>query len=177
MRYSTYKSIHQPEQALTVKPDVLYGKPQSHNLRSLPNQIKQRAMIKLIITISVFIAGCSVVFTASAGDQPVLLNKKIVVSSGDTLWSISLANKPQRDGYPDLCRSAQRYKLTRSWKHSDRPGTGFAAISSLIITHFTTSDSDILLCKPIQFHLKKRDSLISLLLIYILWSFTRDDMV
>jgi len=96
MRYSTYKSIHQPEQALTVKPDVLYGKPQSHNLRSLPNQIKQRAMIKLIITISVFIAGCSVVFTASAGDQPVLLNKKVVVSSGDTLWSISLANKPQQ---------------------------------------------------------------------------------
>ncbi|MGO4529047.1 LysM peptidoglycan-binding domain-containing protein [Paenibacillus sp. 2TAF8] len=94
MRYSTYKSIHKHEQVLMAKPEFTYEK---HNsMFSLRDQITRRAMIKFLITITVFIAGCSVVFKASAGDQPVLLNQQIVVSSGDTLWSISLANKPEQ---------------------------------------------------------------------------------
>lgn len=77
-----------------AKPEFTYEK---HNsMFSLRDQITRRAMIKFLITITVFIAGCSVVFKASAGDQPVLLNQQIVVSSGDTLWSISLANKPEQ---------------------------------------------------------------------------------
>lgn len=95
MRYSTYKSIHEPEQALmAAKPHFSYrGQPSPRFLRY---RITYGAMIKLLIAISVFIAGCSVVFTASAGDQPVLMSQQVVVSSGDTLWSISLANKPHQ---------------------------------------------------------------------------------
>ncbi len=94
MRYSTYKSIHKPEQAMLGKPDYSFEKYTS--MLFMRDQVTRRAMIKLLITISVFIAGCSVVFKASAGDQPVLLNQQVVVSSGDTLWSISLANKPEQ---------------------------------------------------------------------------------
>ncbi|KAA8784042.1 LysM peptidoglycan-binding domain-containing protein [Paenibacillus amylolyticus] len=94
MKYSTYKSIHEPEQVLRTKPEFSYEKYASRLF--LRDQITRSAMIKLLITISVFIAGCSVVFKASAGDQPVLLNEQVVVSSGDTLWSISLANKPDQ---------------------------------------------------------------------------------
>lgn len=50
----------------------------------------------MLITISVFIAGCGVVFTVSAGDEPVLLNQKVVVTSGDTLWSIAVEHKPEQ---------------------------------------------------------------------------------
>ncbi|PZT53779.1 LysM peptidoglycan-binding domain-containing protein [Paenibacillus silvae] len=90
MRYSTYKSIHEHGQALPAKSSISYVK--SHSL----HQMTHGALIKMLITISVFIAGCSVVFTASAGDEPVVLNQQVVVTAGDTLWSIALEHKPEQ---------------------------------------------------------------------------------
>lgn len=56
-----------------------------------PNRLLKIVTITLIIII-----GCSAVFTAFAGDEQLLSGDQIVVSQGDTLWSISLAHKPQQ---------------------------------------------------------------------------------
>jgi LysM repeat protein len=91
MRYSTYKSIYEPVYTKTSESRTLYVKKQSMQRVKIPTWLSKMVIIALIIII-----GCSAVFTVFAGDEQLLSGDKVVVSQGDTLWSISLAHKPQQ---------------------------------------------------------------------------------
>lgn len=90
MRYSTYKSIYEPVYTKTSESRTLYVKKQFMQRVKIPTWLSKMVIIALIIII-----GCSAVFTVFAGDEQLLSGDKVVVSQGDTLWSISLAHKPQ----------------------------------------------------------------------------------
>ncbi|WFR63828.1 LysM peptidoglycan-binding domain-containing protein [Paenibacillus amylolyticus] len=91
MRYSTYKSIYESVYTKTSESRILHVKEQFMQRVKTPNRLLKIVTITLIIII-----GCSAVFTAFAGDEQLLSGDQIVVSQGDTLWSISLAHKPQQ---------------------------------------------------------------------------------
>ncbi|NMI06855.1 LysM peptidoglycan-binding domain-containing protein [Paenibacillus sp. SZ31] len=91
MRYSTYKSIYEPVYTKTSESRTLYVKKQFMQRVKIPTWLSKMVIIALIIII-----GCSAVFTVFAGDEQLLSGDKVVVSQGDTLWSISLAHKPQQ---------------------------------------------------------------------------------
>ncbi|MCW3793190.1 LysM peptidoglycan-binding domain-containing protein [Paenibacillus sp. LS1] len=91
MRYSTYKSIYEPVYTKTSESRTMYVKKQFMQRVKMPNWLSKMIIIALIIII-----GCSAVFTVFAGDEQLLSGDQVVVSQGDTLWSISLAHKPQQ---------------------------------------------------------------------------------
>lgn len=91
MRYSTYKSIYEPVYTKTSESRTLYVKKQFMQRVKIPTWLSKMVIIALIIII-----GCSAVFTVFAGDEQLLSGDKVVVSQGDTLWSISLTHKPQQ---------------------------------------------------------------------------------
>ncbi|WP_340015010.1 LysM peptidoglycan-binding domain-containing protein [Paenibacillus sp. FSL K6-1318] len=91
MRYSTYKSIYEPVYTKTSESRTMYVKKQFMQRVKMPTWLSKMIIIALIIII-----GCSAVFTVFAGDEQLLSGDQVVVSQGDTLWSISLAHKPQQ---------------------------------------------------------------------------------
>ena len=91
MRYSTYKSIYEPVYTKTSESHTVYVKKQFMQHVKMPTWLSRMVIIALIILI-----GCSAVFTVFAQDEQLLSGDQVVVSQGDTLWSISLAHKPQQ---------------------------------------------------------------------------------
>ncbi|GAS84183.1 LysM peptidoglycan-binding domain-containing protein [Paenibacillus amylolyticus] len=91
MRYSTYKSIYEPVYTKTSESRTMYVKKQFMQRVKMPTWLS-----KMIIIVLIIIIGCSAVFTVFAGDEQLLSGDQVVVSQGDTLWSISLAHKPQQ---------------------------------------------------------------------------------
>ncbi|WP_440109401.1 LysM peptidoglycan-binding domain-containing protein [Paenibacillus sp. QZ-Y1] len=89
MRYSTYQSIYEPVNSEVVKTNI-------GNFKNVFVQGKVSTwLLKLMVVSLIIFIGCSTVLTVFAGDENDLLpGGKMAVSQGETLWSISLAHKP-----------------------------------------------------------------------------------
>ncbi|MCM3133076.1 LysM peptidoglycan-binding domain-containing protein [Paenibacillus polysaccharolyticus] len=89
MRYSTYQSIYEPVNSESVKSNI-------GQFRTFMARFNfSKGLIKLVIASLIIFIGCSTVLTVFAGNENGLLpGGKIVISQGETLWSISLEHKP-----------------------------------------------------------------------------------
>jgi len=102
LKYSTYVSIYDkaPEVRTAKHRSVSGSGTASFDMRSITKSLsklfRQMGLIKFMMIIMLVVSGFTVVgnvFASTVG-QMKLQEKRVVVESGDTLWSIALKNKP-----------------------------------------------------------------------------------
>ncbi|WP_151736291.1 LysM peptidoglycan-binding domain-containing protein [Paenibacillus tengchongensis] len=99
LKYSTYRSIYEESNAGNQSAKVS-PRDRKHSGASTPKLmrvLRQAGIMKLSLVLLLVISGFAVVGNVFAGSVSMLREeKRIVVESGDTLWSIALENKPSK---------------------------------------------------------------------------------